>query len=77
MNDEAIKYEFQKLNSKVEKLLARQNVEWVNEQQAAELLDITVRTLQNKVSAMEIPRSYYRVGVAGKRFFNKEKLMGK
>lgn len=77
MNDKQIEYQFAKLNSKVEKILARQNVEWLNEEEAAKLLDISVRTLQNKVSLMEIPRKYYRVGVTGKRFYNKEKLLGK
>lgn len=49
---------------------------WINEDEAAKLLGVTKKTMQNKVSTGEIPDTMYSVGVSGKRFYDKEMLMG-
>ncbi len=47
----------------------------LNEKQACELLDIEKKTLQNYVSDGTIPPTAFSVGVGGKRFYYKSKLI--
>lgn len=65
----------------IRKILHRLNeeldqVEYVNEAEACELLGITRRTLYNYVYNGKIPMDYYTTGIGGNKFFDKKKLMG-
>jgi hypothetical protein len=51
--------------------------ELLTEQQAADLLHITLRSLQNMVSSGRMPRDCYIKTVTGKRFYYEHKLLGK
>ncbi len=56
--------------------ITKQKEEFINEDEACALLNISKKTIINKVSSGEIPRSYYSIGVGNKRFYNSRKLMG-
>lgn len=48
---------------------------WINEDDAAKLTGVSKKTLQNKVSAKQIPVEAISEGVGG-RFYDKEFLIG-
>jgi hypothetical protein len=48
----------------------------ISEKEAAILLDVTEKTVQNYVSDGTIPTSAYSVGIKNKRFYYKSRLMG-
>jgi excisionase family DNA binding protein len=50
---------------------------WMTDDEVCELLNIKKRTLIQYVYSGKISRSMYRIGVGGKRFYNREKIMGK
>ena len=50
--------------------------EYINEGEAAALLEISKKTLWNYCYNGKIPMDYYTTGVGGQRFFDKKKLMG-
>lgn len=50
---------------------------WLNEAEVCELLGIKKTTLSQYCYDGRIPRTYYRVGIGGNKFFNREKIMGK
>lgn len=50
--------------------------EFINEAEAAALLGVSMKTLKNCVYDGRITSEMYTVGPTGKRFFNKQKLMG-
>lgn len=51
-------------------------IEWINEDQVCQLLDISKRTLRNYLSNGRITRDMYREAVNGAKFFNRDKIMG-
>ena len=50
--------------------------EWVSEQEACKLLNITRATLGNKMRNKEIPASAISNGIGSNKFFKKSVLMG-
>ena len=56
--------------------LTKHKEEWINEKEAAELLNISVRSLQNRICKKEVPADHYRVGLFNNRFYNKQKIQG-
>lgn len=66
---------------KLEKLLDKLEetevkTEWVNEEEAAKILGIQKVTLRNYVRLGNIRHEWYRTGVGGNKFFDKEALQG-
>lgn len=49
----------------------------ITEAEACQLLDISKATIQVYVSKGTIPASAYTVGIGGKRFYYRDKLMNK
>lgn len=66
--------QIKKILNKLDKAI--DEVEWVNEGEAAALLEISKRTLWNYCYNGKIPMDYYTTGIGGQRFFDKKKLMG-
>jgi hypothetical protein len=56
--------------------LNEEQIEYVNESEACQLLGISRRTLYNYCYNGKIPMGYYTTGVGGNKFFDKKKLMG-
>lgn len=59
------------------KVIAEQKRVLVNERQAAKILGIEVRSLQNAVGAGNISPDSYTIGQLGKRFYYLDKLRKK
>lgn len=53
----------------------KNQIEWLTEEQACELLGITKKTIQNYVSSGRIPSSFYERSIDCKRLYNKNKLL--
>lgn len=53
----------------------KNQIEWLTEDQACELLGITKKTIQNYVSSGRIPSSFYERSIDCKRLYNKNKLL--
>lgn len=60
--------------------IEEQKIEWVDADEARKILgrgkEIKKTTFSNYVSNGRVPASFYKTGVNGKRWFNKQKLMG-
>lgn len=54
--------------------LAKPNL--ITEADAINLLQVQKKTFQNYLSNGTIPPAYYRIGAAGKRFYDKDLLTG-
>lgn len=52
------------------------NTGLITEDQAAELLEISTRTLRNMVYNGKMPEDAYTTAVNGKRFYFRDKLLG-
>lgn len=53
-----------------------ENSNWINEDDACNLLGWKKRTLASRVSDGTIPPDHFRTGIRGKRFFDKAFLIG-
>ena len=57
-------------------LQAVKKPEFITEEETCVLLNLKPETISKYCSNGTIPSDYYIIGVFGKRFFNKQKLMG-
>lgn len=59
----------------IKRFIENASVEWISEDEAAKLLSITKRSLQNRVYDGTISTECYTKAVTGQRVYNKQKLL--